>query len=324
MAVCPTRWTLRWIALNNFKRRYAQVLEFYANQSDLSMVKGLEEFDNYFCVCVLECLFLHTHSCHIALQKRGLSVGDGKTLLKRVKECLERDGTQEKAESFYDRTILEAVQLDVAMPVLRRGIRRQQRGAAQMQEPCEAELRKCFTDIYVKAFASVAGTIEDRVSSSGMQILADAEKLAMECDPRVLDQIMPHLDRFVTRYEFEESLNRCREEMRENSSDSVAPTMAEIDQHFCEDPLTRDLYPAVVSFLRWFKTPMATTAENERSYSTMRRLKTWLRSSMSDARFTWLAVCAIHKDELDSLELEKVVNEFINIKPGREKVFGRF
>ena len=97
---------------------------------------------------------------------------------------------------------------------------------------------------------------------------------------------MPHLDRFVTRYEFEELLNCCREEMRAISSDSVAPTMAEIDQHFCEDPLTRDLYPAVVSFLRWFKTPMATTAENERSYSTMRRLKTWLRSSMSVARHT--------------------------------------
>ena len=90
MAVCPTRWTLRWIALNAFKRRYAQFLEFYANQSDLSIVKGLEEFDNYFCVCMLECLFFHTHSCHIALQILGLSVGDGKTLIKRVKECLER------------------------------------------------------------------------------------------------------------------------------------------------------------------------------------------------------------------------------------------
>ena len=257
------------------------------------------------------------------MQKRELSVGDGKTLLKRVKECLERDGTQEKAESFYDRTIFEAGQQGVAMPVLRRGIRRQQRGAAQMEEPCEAELLKCLTEIYVKAFASVAGTIEDRVSSSGMQILADADKLAMKCDPRVLDQVMPHLDHFVTRYEFEESLNCCREEMRANSSDGVAPTMAEIDQHFCEDPLTRDLYPAMVSFLHWFKTPMATTAENERSYSTM-RLKTWLRNSMSDARLTWLAVCAIHKDELDSLELEKVANEFINIKLGRKKVLGRF
>ena len=69
---------------------------------------------------------------------------------------------------------------------------------------------------------------------------------------------------------------------------------------------------------------MTTTAENERSYSTTRRLKTLLRSSMSDARLTWLAVCAIHKDELDSLDLEKVANEFINIKPGREKVFCRF
>ena len=234
------------------------------------------------------------------MHKRGLSVGDGKTLLKRFKESLERDGTQEKAESFYDRTIHEAGQLGVAMPVLHRGNRRQQQGAAQMEEPCEAELRGFFTDINVKAFASVADTIKDRVSWSGMQILADADKLAMECDPRVLGQVVTHLDRFVTRYEFEESFNRCHEEMRANSSDSLDPTMAEINQHFCEDPLTRDLYPSVVSFLRWFKTPMATTAENERSYITMRRLKTWLRSSMSDARLTWLAVCAIHKDELDS------------------------
>ena len=133
-----------------------------------------------------------------------------------------------------------------------------------------------------------------------MQILTDAEKLVMKCDPRVLDQVMPLLDCFVTRYEFENSLNRCQEEMRTNSSDGVAPTRAEIYQHFCEDPLIRELYQAVVNFLRWFKTPMATTAENERSDSTMRRLKLWLRSSMSDAHLTWLAVRVILEEELDT------------------------
>ena len=112
--------------------------------------------------------------------------------------------------------------------------------------------------------------------------------------------------------------------MQSNSSDGVAPTIAEIDQHFCEVPLTMDLFPAVVIFLCWFITPMSTTAENERSYSTMRRLKTWLRSSLSDARLTWLVVCSINKDGLHSVDLEKVANEFINIKPGRGKVFGRF
>ena len=106
--------------------------------------------------------------------------------------------------------------------------------------------------------------------------------------------------------------------MRANGSDGVVPTMTEIDQHFCEEPLTSvQLWSvsSVGSKIQWG--PLQKTKEAQHDEGA----KTWLRS---DARLTWLAVYAIHKNELDSVDLETVANKFINIKPGSEKVFGRF
>ena len=51
---------------------------------------------------------------------------------------------------------------------------------------------------------------------------------------------------------------------------------------------------------RFLQTVLATlpvtTATNERSFSTMKRIKTFYRSKMNDARLSGLALLAIHSD----------------------------
>ena len=37
-ALCPTRWTLRWVALRNFKCNYTQLLEYFETANDMSMI----------------------------------------------------------------------------------------------------------------------------------------------------------------------------------------------------------------------------------------------------------------------------------------------
>lgn len=54
----------------------------------------------------------------------------------------------------------------------------------------------------------------------------------------------------------------------------------------------------------------ATSAIGERSFSTARRLKTWLRSTMTQTRFNSLAILNIHKDRTDQLNFIDVANEF--------------
>ena len=66
----------------------------------------------------------------------------------------------------------------------------------------------------------------------------------------------------------------------------------------------------------------ATNATSERSFSTLRRLKTYLRNSMTQQRLNNLMVLHVHKDLTDRLDLASIVNEFIGESEHRTKFFG--
>ena len=68
----------------------------------------------------------------------------------------------------------------------------------------------------------------------------------------------------------------------------------------------------------------ATSATRERSFSAARRLKTWLRSTMSQDRFSNLTVLNMHKERTDKLCLADVANEFVSRNDNRTRNFGTF
>ena len=67
----------------------------------------------------------------------------------------------------------------------------------------------------------------------------------------------------------------------------------------------------------------ATTGFPEKSFSTARRLKSWLRSTMTIQRFNGLALLNVHKECTDKLDLMEVGNEFIDQYGQRRKHFGK-
>ena len=68
----------------------------------------------------------------------------------------------------------------------------------------------------------------------------------------------------------------------------------------------------------------ATNATSERSFSALRRVKTYLRSSMSQMRLNNLMVLHVHKDLTDGLDLNEIGNEFVGNREGRMRLFGKF
>ena len=68
----------------------------------------------------------------------------------------------------------------------------------------------------------------------------------------------------------------------------------------------------------------ATNASSERSFSALRRVKTYLRSTMTQLRLNNLMVLHIHKDKTDHLNLKEVGNEFVGNREVRMRHFGRF
>ena len=60
------------------------------------------------------------------------------------------------------------------------------------------------------------------------------------------------------------------------------------------------------------------------AFSTARRLKTWLRSSMTQERFSNLTILNSHKDRTDRLSLLDIASEFKERNGNRKRNFGMF
>lgn len=58
----------------------------------------------------------------------------------------------------------------------------------------------------------------------------------------------------------------------------------------------KDFYPNVFKLLQIFATLPVSTSSTERSFSTLRRIKTYLRNSTSEQRLNGLAMLNIHRD----------------------------
>ena len=89
-------------------------------------------------------------------------------------------------------------------------------------------------------------------------------------------------------------------------------------------PEVRGLFEQVEILVRLLLTVPASSAEAERSFSGLRRLKTWLRSTMTQSRLNSVAVCHIHKDKLDKLNRRQIAQQFIAANERRRITFGCF
>lgn len=68
----------------------------------------------------------------------------------------------------------------------------------------------------------------------------------------------------------------------------------------------------------------ASSATAERSFSALRRLKSYLRSTITQERLNYLMLLHYHRERLDNMQLEEAAQDFINGMETRVTHFGKF
>ena len=71
-----------------------------------------------------------------------------------------------------------------------------------------------------------------------------------------------------------------------------------------------DAFPSIIRLLILAMTFPVTSASAERSFSALKRIKSYLRSTMHQDRLCHLAILSIERTLSGSLDLEKVIDEF--------------
>ena len=73
----------------------------------------------------------------------------------------------------------------------------------------------------------------------------------------------------------------------------------------------------------FLKDRVISVAASERSFSALRRLKTWLRNTMKQERLTHLAIMNAHSDLIDECDVSALLGEFISRSTERRSTFGK-
>ena len=88
--------------------------------------------------------------------------------------------------------------------------------------------------------------------------------------------------------------------------------------------LFKEMLPAVHKLLRLHLTIPITSATAERTFSALKRLFTYLRSTMTEKRLNNCLMLHVHKEFTDSLDLISVAKIFVSAYDERKKYFGNY
>lgn len=83
----------------------------------------------------------------------------------------------------------------------------------------------------------------------------------------------------------------------------------------------RGLFDQVEALVRLLLVVPVSSTEAERSFNALRRLKTWLRSTVSQECLNHAAVCHVHRDMIDKLDLKAICRQCVSITERRRHVF---
>lgn len=84
----------------------------------------------------------------------------------------------------------------------------------------------------------------------------------------------------------------------------------------------RNLFPNVFNLLRLLLVRSVSSSECERSFSSLRRLKTWLRSTMTQTRLNAVAILHVHQQMTDNIDVSEIAEAFTKKNASRANIFG--
>lgn len=167
---------------------------------------------------------------------------------------------------------------------------------------------------YFKVLDTALAELSSRLNQDGLHIYEQLEQCLLTGNINDTCRQYPEIDVAILSVQ----LPMFKLQFKYNSTDEAVNALRS-----CVSEV-RILFSQVETLIRLLLVVPATSCEAERSFSGLRRLKTWLRSTMTQERLNSVAVCNVHRSYIDKIDLHALANDFINFNERREQLFGKF
>ncbi len=182
-----------------------------------------------------------------------------------------------------------------------------------------------FRKIYYKAFDLLIQSINNRFDQPGYQAYCCLQNLLMKAVNK--QELSSELREVILIYrdDFNEQSLEVQLQILGSTVPADINTVMEVLSYLKKMPASeKELLNEVLQLAKLILVMSATNSTSERSFSALRRLKTYLRSTMKQQRLNHLMILHIHKELTDALEMKEIANDFIGQNERRMQIFGKF
>lgn len=335
--LCPTRWTARTAAIDAVLKDYILLMEtleevHLTTHDEYGLKAGgylqsMEKFSTLFGFRLAHTVFSAAEQVSYTLQKKAITIQDALSAVDAAKPYFKRIRSHQEFDRFFDATVQIAEQHGTGKPELPRNRRcpaRYQEGSESHQFPTA---RDYYRHIYFEACDLLSGELESRFKSQHMPpVLAMEQAILKAADGEDFSSEIDTLKDSCYKNDIEWSAVSRHLPLLKDVVVKAAPNVKVVTsiQTVCDAINSNHVYKEMLSsvhlLLRLYMTIPITSATSERCFSALRRLLTYLRSSMSEQRLNNCLLLHVHK-EMDHTLIAK---EFIDANDERIKYFGSF
>ncbi len=233
--------------------------------------------------------------------------------------------TDECFDLFWEYLEVRRTSSDVSSPTLprrRKVPRRFEPGDSAPEYP--STVQDHYRRIYFQAIDLVVAAMTKRFDQKGFQVLQKLEiSLTTVEQPQQSEAIKVITSFYGTDLNYER-LQTQLHALHTCSGSPLTDVDAVITYLKYRSSAEKEYYCEVIKVVKLILVMPATNAVSERSFSALRRLKTWLRTTTNQARLNWCLMLHVHKDKTDSLAMTSVASEFVERNESRKRIFGQF
>ena len=341
--LCPTRWTVRTGAIQAILDNYAALCETLeevnsTGRDEYAMKAGgflqqMEKFETFFGLQLGFMVFGVTEQLSVTLQGKNTTVQEAieaAVLTEKHLRSLRKDA---EFDRFFE-NVVDGAKTLTEPPVLPRQRRLSKRA------DCGSEPHQFTTpqDFYRKQYFEVLDLVSNELSrrfdQKDLKIVMEMEKLILSAsNDDFKDQVViPELMR--NNYESDLKMDTLAVQLKQipalvaRHRERTGQKIKKITnvRTLCgimnANPVSKSMYTELHLLLKLFFTIPVTTATAERTFSAMRRLKTYLRSSMTQDKLNHVLLLNTYKSRLDDLNLHQIASTFISVNERHQNFFG--
>ena len=340
-AFCPTRWTIRGQSCQAMLENYDELMELWEWSLEsvketemIARIRGVMVFMTKFKFlfgCLLgKMLLVQTDNLSRTLQDSECTAIEGQDVAEKTVQTLKSLRNDESFGSFWKLVRSEQARLGIEDPSLPRKRRRPRiidnyftttaTNTTYNPETTEEMHRK----IYYEAIDNAVQTITARFDQPDWAVYRNMQQILINALNGQLYEDELNAVHGVFGDDINKTdLNAQLENLKLYATEPIsnARELVEFLQSMTQGQ--KRFLPQVVVLAKLLLVMPASNAVSERSFSALKRVKTYLRATTTNRRLNHLMLLHIHKEKTDSLDLVDVANSF-SWKDNRREIFGKF